>query len=229
MRILLVLILNIITAPFRWLSGAMYKRHEVLRLQITFGPGRAHIVSQCGSAEPSITHLVVAYLLFLSRYFFICDERQTTPVAEHLAKYMKTNSPPSELAGALLETVHVTLNQNEKDAVTGLFSFPNLPPLTYSEGASSGVRMAQYSLTIYKTNDLWSIDFHMSAGPDIVLLPITVGILYHYVTDKIGDENREVLTSCISQLLAAQESSDCRSVLEASRIPNMVISKNLET
>ncbi len=142
------MIFNIIKAPFRWFAGAMYKRNEVLRLQITFEPGRAHIVSQFGSAEPDITHFVVAYLLFLSRYFFICDERQTTPVAEKLAKYMKTNSLPSELAGALLATVHATLNQNEKGAVAGLFRFPDLPPLTYSEGANSGVRMAQYSAIV---------------------------------------------------------------------------------
>jgi len=39
--------------------------------------------------------------------------------------------------------------------------------------------------------------FNVSWGPLTVLLPITVGIFYHYVTDKISVENRAVLDTCI--------------------------------
>ncbi len=228
MRILLGFLLNIVTAPFRWLSGVLYRKYAAIQLQIAYGSGRAYITSECESDQQEFKYLVVAYLLFLSRYFSICDERQIKPVAKRLAEYVKDAGPADQLAGVLLETVHATLNQNEKGAVAGLFSFRNLPPLTYAVGTYSGPRMAQYTLTTYKTGDLWSIDFYMSAGPDIVLLPIAVGILYHYVSDKIGAENRTVLNTCVSQLLAVQESSDCRSARGATRLPNMVIAKNLE-
>jgi len=228
MRILLVFLLKIVSVPFRWLSGVLYRKHAAIRLQIAYGSGRAYITSQCESDQQEFKYLVVAYLLFLSRYFFICDERQTEPVANRLAEYVKRAGSDDQLAGVLFETVHATLNQNEKNAVAGLFSFRNLPPLTYAEGTNAGARIAQYTVTTYKTGDRWSIDFYMSAGPDIVLLPITVGILYQYVFDKIGADYRTVLNSCISELLTAQELSDCRSAQNATRLPNMVIANKLE-
>jgi hypothetical protein len=228
MRILFTFLLNLVTAPFRWLAGAAYKKYRAVGIQISYAPGRAHIASQYGSPEQELTHLVVAYLLFLSRYFFICDERQIRAVAQCLADYIGAPSPPGELAGVLLELVHSTLNQNEQTAVAGLFTFPNLPPLTYAEGNAAGRTLAQYTLTTYKTNDLWTIDFHMSVGPDIVLLPLTVGLLYHYVSDKIGKESQAVFNASILELLTAQKSSDCRSVREAVRISNAIIAKNFE-
>jgi len=226
MRLLLAFLLNIITAPFRWLSSAVYRKYAAIRLEVAYGRGRAYISSQSHSSEQETTYLVAAYLLFLARYFFICDKRQIKPVGTRLAEYIRTGAPPDQLASALFETVHGTLNQNEKRAVAGLFSFPNVPPLTYTDEPTLGAKLAQYTLTTYKTGDIWSIDFHMSAGPDVVLLPITVGILYHYVSDKIEDNKKPVLNDCISQLLAAQQSSDCRSHRDATRIPNTIIAKN---
>jgi hypothetical protein len=228
MRILLVFLLKIVFFPFRWLYGVLYRKHATIRLQITYGSGKAYITSQYESDQQEFKYLIITYILFLSRYFFICEERQTKPVSSRLAEYIKRAGSGDQLAGILLETVHATLNQKEKGAVVGLFSFRNLPPLTYTEGTNTGAKMAQYTLTTYKRGDRWSIDFYMSAGPDIILLPITVGILYEYVSDKIGAEYRAVLDSCISQLLAAQELSDCRSARNATRLPNMVIANKLE-
>jgi hypothetical protein len=229
MRLLIGSLLNIITAPFRWLSSAVYRKYAAIRLEVAYGRGRAYISSQWDSSEYETTYLVAAYLLFLARYFFICDKRQIEPVGTRLAEYIRTGAPPAQLASALFETVHGTLNQNEKRAVAGLFSFPNLPPLTYTDEATPSAKLARYTLTTYKAGDIWSLDFHMSTGPDIVLLPITVGLLYHYVSDKIEDNNKPVLNNCISQFLAEQQSSDCRSHRDATRIPNTIIANNFGT
>jgi len=49
------------------------RKKSILRIQITYGWGRAAIISQCKCQEQEITYLMVAYLLFLSKYFYICD------------------------------------------------------------------------------------------------------------------------------------------------------------
>ncbi len=60
---------------------------------------------------------------------------------------------------------------------------------------------------------------------NLILFPITVGLLYEYVTDNIDEEEREILDSCIMQFLVSLESSDYRSMREGANMvqANVVI------
>jgi hypothetical protein len=67
----------------------------------------------------------------------------------------------------------------------------------------------------------------MSFGPDIILLPITVGILYDYVIDKINDKGkRNKLDDAISDLLEAHNQVDCRSLRVFMKLPEEILFKN---
>ena len=233
MRGFLVILSWIFFAPFHWLISAMsratHRKNSAVQIQITYVSAEAFITSQRSSDEDEPAYLVAAYLLFLSQYFYLCDERQITPAAKCLTEHIETLGSPDQLATLLLYAVRETLTPTERDAFAELFRYPNTPPLSYAEGTPSGSKMAKYSMTTYKTGNHWEVDPRISLGMDIVLLPITVGLLYHYVSDKIGDENMVLLDSCITQFLAVLESSDFRSIREGARssIANMVIAKNL--
>ncbi len=174
---------------------------------------------------------MVAYLLFLSKYFYICEKRQLGPVRDLLVTYVRESAPPDHLASYLLEVVRASLDTTENAAFRDQFKYPKLPPTTYveNEGEIDRIeKIGRYAVTIYKRGGGWIDDLQVSPGFDLVLLPITVGILYHYVTDKIGVQNRAILDTCISELIAEQAFSNC-TVRDATRIANAVIVKNLET
>jgi len=89
--------------------------------------------------------------------------------------------------------------------------------------------LAKYNFSVFERsggNGLGHI-FHMSAGPDIILLPLTVGILYGYVVNKLRDEDRkEKLDNSIIDLLKGHSVVDCRSMAGQTELPNEVIIKN---
>jgi hypothetical protein len=233
-RILLALFVYIATAPARWLFSAYARTHSLLRIQITFGWGRASIISQCKSQEQELTYLMVAYLLFLSKYFYICDKRQLGPVSDLVAKYARESAPPDQLASVLLETVRASFDKIENAAFADQFKYPKLPPIFVEhEPATDRIDrielIGRYAVTIFKRGGRWLDDLQVSRGFDIVLLPITVGILYQYVTDRIGAQNRTLLDTCISELITEQAFSNGRFLRDATRIANAVIAKNLET
>jgi len=229
------IIAAIILIPFHLISSAIsrvwFGKQAVIRLRIVYTSGTAFITSECNSGEQESAHFIAAYVLFLSQYFFSCDKRQVTPVAKCFAAHIANCDPPDQLATVLLQTISATLNPQEKDAVAGLFfSFPNRPPLTYIEGALSGSKIAKYTLTTCKKGDRWLADLRVSLWATIILFPITVGVLYNYVADKLNEDDKALLDSCITQLLAAQKSSDYRSTREGalSLVANRIIAENLE-
>lgn len=210
-------------------SRAIFSKRATIRLRVVYVSGKAFITSECDSGQQESAHFIAAYLLFLSQYFFSCDKRQVTPVAKCVADHIENCGPPGQLAKLLLQAIVATLNQREKDAFAGLFSFPNCPPLTYIEGAPTGSEMGKYTLITYTKANLWVADLRVSFWLNTILFPITVGVLYNYVADKLSDNDKALLDSCIMQLLAAQESSDYRSTREGawSLAANRIIAENL--
>jgi len=216
-------VLSVLTRVMNW-------KHATIQLQITYVSGEAFITSHSAADGERPEYFILAYLLFLSQYFYACDKRQVTPVAKCLGEHVEHCNPPAELAGSLLRTVRATLNQRENDALAGLFRDSFLPPLVYSEGITSMSKIARHTMMIYKRGDLWSIDLRISFAMSTFLFPLTVGILYHYVSDKVGYEKKEVLDSCIMQVLTSQGTSDFRGLREGARllVPNTIIAENLK-
>ena len=172
---------------------------------------------------------MLSCLLYLSKYFYVCDERQIEIVRNILVQCARESGAADQLAQMIFYNIRDVLNETEKKAIAEQFIYPHRPPVRYFEGNEEidrTERIGRYSLNIYKIGGLWHDDLEVSMGLDMVLLPITAGILYNYVTDKIPSESRIVLDSCVTALLDRQATSNFRSLKTARQLVNTVIAEN---
>ncbi len=227
-------IFSIIFAPIRWLANSLTQRKDnVLEWHLNYGPSFVKIETKYKEQFLPDDLLIAGYVLFLARYFFICDDRQIDIVRKFLLSEIGKSIKSNEITPKLYEVVFQTLNQMEKDATLGLFKIYNrflpMPPLTFSEDEEPRNSLAKYSFLVFERsggNGLGHI-FHMSAGPDIILLPLTVGILYEYVVNKLRNKDKkEKLDNSIIDLLRGHSAVDCRSMAGQTELPNEVIIKN---
>lgn len=226
-------IFSIIFAPIRWLANRL-TQHKNNALEWHLNYGTSFVKIQTNYKEQLLPDdlLISSYILFLARYFYICDDRQTNVIRDFLLEEIKKSQKPNEITFKLYEVVLQTLNQTEKNATLGLFKIYNrflpIPPLTFSEDEEPRYSFARYKFLVFERtggNGLVGV-FHMSAGPDIILLPLTVGILYEYVINKLIDKNKkEKLNRSIIDLLENHKSVDCRSMAGLNELPNEIISK----
>ncbi|MGB9847800.1 MAG: hypothetical protein ACPLKV_01110 [Minisyncoccia bacterium] len=226
-------IFSIIFAPIRWLTNLFTQRKDnVLEWHFNYGPSFVKIETKYKEQFLPDDLLIAGYILFLARYFFICDDRQIEVVRKFLLNEIE-KSKSNEITPKLYEIIFQTLDQMEKDATLGLFKIYNrflpMPPLTFSEDEEPRYSLAKYSFLVFERsggNGLGHI-FHMSAGPDIILLPLTVGILYEYVVHKLRNKDKkEKLDNSITDLLKGHSAVDCRSMAGQTELPNEVIIKN---
>lgn len=228
-------IFSIIFAPIRLIANFLTQRKDnLLEWHLNYGPSFVKIQTIHKEQILSDDLLIAGYLHFLARYFRICDDRQTNIVQDLLLEEIVKSQEPIEITQKLYEVVFQTLNQMEKDATIGLFRIydkflPPMPPLTFSEDEEPKYSIAKYKFFVFKRGfgkDLINI-FHMSSGPDIILLPLTVGILYEYIINKFQDKNKkEKLDNSIIDLLKKYSDVDCRSIMALNELPNEIIKQN---
>ena len=227
-------IFSIIFTPIRLLANLLTQRKDnVLEWHLNYGPSFVKIQTNHKEQFLPDDLLIAGYILFLARYFYICNDRQINVVRDFLLEAIEKSQKPNEITPKLYEVVFQTLNQMEKDATLGLFKIYNrflpIPPLTFSEDEEPKHSFAKYKFLVFERsggNGLGHI-FHMSAGPDIILLPLTVGILYEYVVRKLRDKGKkEKLDNSIIDLLEKHSTIDCRSMAGQNELPNEVISNN---
>jgi len=228
------LVFAIVFAPIRWLANFLTShRDNLLEWHFNYGPYFIHIKTKHKEQFFSDDLLIASYILFLARYFYICDERQIEPVKNLLYKEIeskKTNS--EELSSKVWNVVWQTLNEMERRAVGKLYSniFRGMPPMSYSEKETTR-SYAKYSFFVFerfkqKRGYLSSI-FHMSAGADIIFLPLTVAVLYKFVVDKLkGKNKKEKLDKSILDLLEAYDRVSCRSLTGLYKLPVEIINQN---
>ncbi len=96
----------------------------------------AFVTARYGTGEQEAPNLVIAYILYLSQYFFACPNCQVLPVANCLAEYVGNWGSASQLTGALLEAVRGTLSTIEARAFSDEISISVGPPITYTEGVA---------------------------------------------------------------------------------------------
>lgn len=169
--------------------------------------------------------LIASYLLFVARYFLICDDRQIKPMRELLLKEI-WNDKDEPATQKIYKVILNTLSQNERDAIGKLFLL-GMPPLFYSTTEDVTKSYAKYSFSVIKNNEELRTVFNMSVGPDKILLPLTVGIFYEFIMNTLGDKGRvELLNYIIIKLLKSYEFSDCRSLTDNIRLPNEILRQN---
>lgn len=227
-------IFSIIFIPIRWLTNSLTKHKDnVLEWNLNYGSSFVKIQTTHKEQFLDDDLLIASYILFLARYFFICDNRQIDVVRNFLLDEIGKSEKSNEVTPKLYEVVFQTLNQMEKDATLGLFKiynrFISTPPMTFSEDEEIRYSLAKYNFSVFERsggNGLGHI-FHMSSGPDIILLPLTVGILYEYVINKFRDKDKkQKLDNSIIDLLKGHSSVNCRSMVGNTELPNEVIIKN---
>lgn len=176
---------------------------------------------------------ICAYILFLARYFCICDERQTDIIKNMLLMEVtnKQNQTVSSFTNIIYQAIYVTLNAEERFAVQKVF-FPNMflsPPFSYSEEKEPKFSLAKYDFYVFMNmEEIFTSIFNMSFGADIILLPLTVGILYEFTNDKLKDKKKkEVLDYLIVLLLEGYDKISCRSIAGFISLPNEVIRRKI--
>jgi hypothetical protein len=200
----------------------LFKRKDnILEWHLNFGRSAVDITTT-SHAQPTEALLISAYLLFVGRYFFICDERQENVVRQALRDEVQNNIDSPTLPLRLFEAANSTLAQGEKEAVRQLFTV-GIPPSTFTEGKEPAHSLAKYSFLIFLRNGEPYGNFHMSFGPDIVLLPITLGVLCSFVASKVTGRNKTLLQNGIIALLDLQEEHGSRSMLGMHQQPVDVI------
>lgn len=209
----------ILLSPFIWFYNLFQRKNNVLEWHLNYG--RSEIDITTISQQPTEALLISAYLLFVGRYFFICDERQEHPVRQTL-KEIIDNDKSKNAALQLYETAFQTLSDSEKGAAQQLFMM-GIPPIIITEGKIPDRSLAKYSFLVFVRNAELYGNFHMSAGADIVLLPITLGTLYDFVAAKVTGRNKTLLHNGILALLEMQEEQGARSVLGMHQQPMDVI------
>ncbi|MCG2699759.1 hypothetical protein L6274_01765 [Candidatus Parcubacteria bacterium] len=227
-------IFSIIFAPIRLLANLLTKRKDnILEWHLNYGPSFVKIQTEHKEQFLSDDLLIASYILFLARYFYICDDRQIDVVRNFLLEQIEKSQKFNEFTPKLYEAVFQTLNQTEKDATLGLLKIYNrflpIPPLVFSENEEPKHSLAKYKFLVFEHaggNSLGHI-FHMSSGPDIILLPLTVGILYGYIANKLQDKNKKgKLDNSIVDLLKKHSAVDCRSMAGQNELPNEIIRNN---
>jgi len=232
--IILRALFSIILRPLWWLMNLITRREDnLLEWHLNYGPSFVKI--QINHKEQFLTDdlLIAGYILFLARYFYICDNRQTKILQDFLLNAVENAEKPGALTPKIYEIVFQTLSKAEQKATIGLFEIYNkflpIPPLTYSESEEPRHSFTKYSFFVFErpSDRMLTSVFHMSAGPDIILLPITIGILYEYVVDKIQSEDKKnKLNQSIIDLLKEYEFIDCRSSYGLVILPVGILAKN---
>jgi hypothetical protein len=211
----------------RWLGNTLVMGKPTFRVEIIFGWGRAAIHSDPDSSEGAFSQLVTAYLLFLSEYFYICDEIQRLPARDLLMSHINEGSPPYRLTEALAQMARQFLSKAERSAFELSFKSPKDPPTYLNNDCEIPKiqRFGRYVLTTYYRGGHWARDLKVSFGYTTILLPLTIGLLYDYVIDQIGQENRNIFDACIVDLLDMTVTPEGRGYIGADRIVNEVIAR----
>ena len=103
------------------LSRILVRKQSAVTLRIEFASREAFITAQYGTGEQEAPNLLIAYILYLSQYFYACDNRQVLPVANCLAEHVGNRGNPCQLTGVLLEAVRGTLSTIEARAFADKF------------------------------------------------------------------------------------------------------------
>lgn len=216
-------------APLNWISDWLLRpRNSILEWRFIYRQYSIKIEATYGDVSRPDQLLICGYILFLARYFYICDDRQIEVVRNYLLKEIKGQFDKKLLGRNLCEASIQTLSERERKAVS--MFFPLGPPLEYAEDDEPVHSFAKYSFLVSQHNGQVYSTFHMQVGtPNIVFLPLTVGILYAYVTDKLRDKDKKkILDRAIIDLLEAHNAVDCRSLDGLIKLPFGIITTHLE-
>lgn len=228
MSILRGIIISILIAPLIILNNLFNlfrPKDNLLEWHLTYDQFVILIQSKYKEEQINDNLLITSYILFLSRYFYICDSRQIDVVRKTLhEQVISQDENLNKTAENLYLAVYNTLTSQQKKAVHRLYS---MPPLKYVDDWKPMKPNTKYSFLVFEDNGILDENFHLSRSPDKILLPITVGILYEYVSSNfINANSRQKLNQVITDLLVAHSQFDCRSLKVFKELRLEILSRN---
>ncbi len=231
-------ILALLLAPIVGLSNLSRHKNNLIEWCWKYSTNPSGRMGDCyleikTSREVDDNLLVASFILFLARYFLIADDRQKGTVAGVLNDSV-TRSDENPLLPFLLytEVTKHAVSETEREAIVSTFSsgynLPTapfgLPPLDYKVEVYRGRTLAKYDFYISEASGHLYDWFYMSLGYDIILLPVTLGMMYKVVTDKLSPKGRKLLSKCILGFL--DECQTTRGALELNSLANRVLAEN---
>lgn len=210
-----------------WFSNLSKPKDSLL--EITFDFDDAFCSINVATKEPLAAQdnlLIASFVLFVARYFYICDDRQIEPVKQFLLDNVGKQETFEALPGKIYELVFATLSSDERRASTTFFLL-GFPPVVYTDSEKPRRSLSRYTFTVFRSralNGQLASHFQMSLGPDKVLLPLTLSFFYQLVVDKLQDEQkREVLDRATVQLLESYGTVDCRAFSSLYQLPARIV------
>lgn len=151
--------------------------------------------------------LIMSYILFLSRYFFICDDRQRHLMKKLLEKELvKKSYNFDNLMNKVGALVYGTLDDSERVVLTDLATQKIALPCEV--GPSKG-SLGKYDFKVVMSDIGLGSIFDMSLGMDIVLLPRLTVIFYGYVRNNLENvEHMEMFFRAIRLFFNSVNSPD---------------------
>jgi len=193
-------IIALIFSPIIYLMNVFFNAGKNYIVKYTFNfSAVCYIESDPDNDNISSNILITSYLLFLARFFYICDERQFIPISNFMISRLSGDDNYDEFSNEIYDVIYNTLNDQEKSAVHGLF-FLGVPPIYYSN-EKSDARYGKYEFRINGTDGGYGHVFIMSPGADVILLPLTLGLFYQYIYDKLNHNDKLIFIKKVSKYL----------------------------
>lgn len=227
---LIKFIFVVIFRPIIWLSDKLQRpKDTLLEWEMNFEPFIMKIKMETKEDVVSDELLITAYLLYLSRYFYVCDERQVDAVRGFYI-LIKDDTKPGNATYQMFDLLLTTLNAAERNAAIQTFSSfvgPSSIPAIPAEEEFEGKTFGRYFFSIYKTGSNLRSYFTMSLGLDIILMPLSTVLLYIFVLYKFKDKNsRKLLDHVIQEMLDMHGRVNYRSLLVSKDLPLEIIKNN---
>lgn len=149
---------------------------------------------------------IATYLCYLTHYFNICDSRQKQVMLTCLNTYLRLDGctdlrKHNNICNKLIwDSIYKTLSTSEQEAADHFNPRGNL--LSYIEGKCNSQHIyADYTFT-FKLKSTYPIHFmHLSFGPDIIMLPLTVALHTDLIMIKLIDsEKRNIILRAFEEL-----------------------------
>lgn len=223
------LFLAIIFRPIELLANLFKHKDNLLEWHLNYDKYIVHIKTKYKGQLLPDGLLVASYILFLARYFRICDERQIDVMKSFLNEEIGNDiSDLKYLPLKIYYLVKQTLSETDRHVADEMF-FMGEPPWAFYENADllSG-SYSRYSFLVFENGGVLTSRFYMSVlSANVIFLPLTVAILYNYVAKKLEDKSKkQILDKAILDLLRTYETVNCRSLAGLYKVPVDIINQN---
>lgn len=182
-------------APLIYLYNAVFRKKlsdSLIYFDIKFDNESCYM-KHAGTSSDNV--LVASYIMFLSRYFFICDDKQLEPMQKYLIKIFKEKFDSKKFINGIEGLVYDTLSEHERNQLKSLAKSGAVMPAFLSDDDNSG-SLGKYQFYLTNQDGVIVSKFFMSPGLDIVLLPRLVFFMFSYINSELAsEESKKILQS----------------------------------